>query len=115
MIDDLSSFEHPFAKSLKLGKGIDELAEEIRLDGGVEQPVLLRLKENGRYETIAGHRRKRACLILGMRTIPAVIKDYDDDRAKLIVNHTNLGARAEILPSEKAKVLLAEVIEPIDV
>ena len=102
LIDDLWSFEHPFAKSLKRGKGIDELADQIR-QCGVLQPAILRIHPDGRYETLAGHRRRRGATKAELTKIPSILKDCDDDTAKLIVSFTNLGQRDEILPSEKAK------------
>ena len=102
LIDDLFSFDHPFAKSLKRRKGIEELADQIR-QCGILQPTILRKHSNGRYETLAGHRRRLAASIAGLTEVPAILKDCDDDTAKLIVTYTNLGQRDEILPSEKAK------------
>lgn len=102
LIDELHGFEHPFAKSLKRGKGIEELAEQIR-HCGVLQPTILRKGENGRFETLAGHRRKLAASIAKLTKVPAIIKTCDDDMAKLIVTYTNLGQREEMLLSEKAK------------
>ncbi|MDD4566039.1 MAG: ParB/RepB/Spo0J family partition protein [Eubacteriales bacterium] len=102
LIDDLFSFEHPFAKSLKRRKGIEELADQIR-QCGILQPTILRMHPNGRYEILAGHRRRLAASMAELTTIPAILKDCDDDTAKLIVTYTNLGQRDEILPSEKAK------------
>jgi ParB family chromosome partitioning protein len=102
LIDELYSFEHPFAKSLKRGKGIEELAEQIR-HCGVLQPTILRKRGNGRFETLAGHRRKLAASIAELTKVPAIIKTCDDDMAKLIVTYTNLGQREEMLLSEKAK------------
>ena len=102
LIDDLFSFEHPFAKSLKRRKGIEELADQIR-QCGILQPTILRKCTNGRYEILAGHRRRLAASIAGLTEVPAILKECDDDTAKLIVTYTNLGQRDEILPSEKAK------------
>lgn len=100
LIDYLDSFEHPFEKSVN--KGIDELAEKVKLSGVLE-PILLRSKMGGRYELLAGHRRTKASRMAGKTTIPAIIKECDDNTAKIIVTDTNLGQRDEILPSEKAK------------
>ncbi|MDD2484187.1 MAG: ParB/RepB/Spo0J family partition protein, partial [Eubacteriales bacterium] len=100
LIDTLQSFEHPFEKSSK--RGLLELSEKIRISGVLE-PVILRTKENGRYELLAGHRRTKASIIAGFSEIPAIIKNCDDDVAKIIATDTNLGQREEILPSERAK------------
>ncbi len=102
LIDDLFSFEHPFDKSYMRGDGIDELTEQIRASGVLE-PVILRKTEGGRYECLAGHRRRKAAGRAGLETIPAIIKECTDEEAMIIVTDTNLGQRDRILPSEKAK------------
>ncbi|MBM6765750.1 ParB/RepB/Spo0J family partition protein [Faecalicoccus pleomorphus] len=69
---------------------------------GVIAPALVRPKEDGSYEMIAGHRRKYACLQNGLRTIPCIIRNLSDEEAVMIMVDTNLRQRQTILPSEKA-------------
>ena len=76
-----------------------ELAESIK-SVGVLVPIIVR-KQNGRYEIISGHRRKRACVIAGIDTIPATVMELDDDEAAIMLVDSNLH-REHILPSEKA-------------
>ena len=100
LIDPLTSFLHPFQFSVLVG--IDDLAESIK-NHGVMNPVILRPKlGRKRYETLAGHRRVEGSRKAGMKSVPAIIKECDDDTAKIIVTVTNLQQREEILPSEKA-------------
>lgn len=101
-IDDLYTIDHPFDKSLMSGDGINELAEQIK-SSGVLEPIIVRFENGrGRYECLAGHRRRKAAGLAGLKEIPSIIMDCDDDTAKLIVTDTNLGQRERILPSEKA-------------
>lgn len=100
LIDDLTSFIHPFAKSAQTG--LNELAESIKING-VLQHILLRKIVNGRYELLAGHRRVGASRLAGLEDIPAIIRDVNDQQAMMIVTDTNLDQRDEILPSERAK------------
>ena len=69
---------------------------------GVIAPALVRPKEDGSYEMIAGHRRKYACLQNRLRTIPCIIRNLSDEEAVMIMVDTNLRQRQTILPSEKA-------------
>lgn len=89
---------HPF--KVKDDEKMDELVESIK-SNGVLSPILLRKDENGYYELISGHRRKRACELAGLDKIPAVIKKLSDDEAIVIMVDSNI-QREEILPSEKA-------------
>lgn len=100
LIDGLTTFEHPFEKSIDTG--IEELAESIKASG-LWQPIIVRRKKDGRYEILAGHRRTKASKLAGEKYIKAIIKDCDDDTAKLIVTETNTHQREEIFPSERAK------------
>lgn len=80
---------------------IDWLAESIRVMG-VLQPIVVRNKQDGRYEILAGHRRSTAARQAGLNTIPALVyTNLDDESATYIFHVTNLGQRS-ILPSEKA-------------
>lgn len=68
---------------------------------GVLSPIIIRKKENNRYEIISGHNRCECCKELNVEKIPAIIKDYDDDTAELVMIESNLTQREKILPCEK--------------
>ncbi|MFR5858462.1 MAG: ParB/RepB/Spo0J family partition protein [Clostridia bacterium] len=95
-IDDFP--DHPF--KVKDDEDMMHLVESV-LDHGVLVPAILRAKEDGRYELIAGHRRKRACQLAGLETLRAEIVDLDRDAATIYMVDSNL-QRTTILPSEKA-------------
>ena len=78
---------------------MDELVESIRQQG-ILSPVLVRPLENGRYEMISGHRRLHAASIVGLKKIPAIVRDLNDDEAVIAMVNANL-QREEILPSER--------------
>ena len=80
----------------------EELVESISQNGVID-PIIVREINDSSYEIIAGHNRVRACRLLGMKTIPAIIKDVDDNTAKLIMIDTNLSRRDKLLPSELMK------------
>ena len=96
LIDDFP--DHPF----KVIENDDmmELAESIR-NRGVLTPTVVREKEDGRYEMLSGHRRKRACELAGLETIRCEVVEMDRDSACIFMVDSNL-QRTEILPSEKA-------------
>ncbi|MBR3149673.1 MAG: ParB/RepB/Spo0J family partition protein [Eubacterium sp.] len=98
LIDDFPN--HPF--KVAENEELFELAESIK-EQGVLIPAIVRPKENGRYEMIAGHRRKRASELAGIDTLRCIVSDLDDDAATIIMVDTNLRQRQQILPSEKAK------------
>lgn len=77
------------------------LAEDIR-DNGVLSPILVRQIGEEEYQILAGHNRVNACKLLGMDTVPGIIKVVDDNQAALIMLNTNLNQRDQLLPSEKA-------------
>ena len=95
-IDDFP--DHPF--QVKLDEAMDQLVESICANG-IITPVTLRQKEDGRYEMIAGHRRKKACEIAGFETIKSEIRDLTRDESIILMVESNL-QRSTILPSEKA-------------
>jgi ParB family chromosome partitioning protein len=99
-ICDLQEFSgHPF-KVVK-DAAMYELMESIRLEG-VLVPLLIRLAEqDGKYEIIAGHRRKMAAEWAGLTEVPAIVRNLDDDQAVIVMIDSNL-QRERILPSEKA-------------
>ena len=90
--------EHPF--KVRLDEDMDQLVQSVK-DRGVITPVTLRQKEDGRYELVSGHRRKKACELAGLQSIPAEIKELDRDAAIILMVESNL-QRSTILPSEKA-------------
>ena len=95
-IDDFP--DHPF--QVKLDEDMAQLVESISANG-IITPVTLRKKGDGRYEMIAGHRRKKACEIGGFTTIKAEIKELTQEEATIFMVESNL-QRSTILPSEKA-------------
>ena len=95
-IDDFP--DHPF--KVKLDEDMDQLVQSIR-DRGIITPVTLRQKEDGRYEIVSGHRRKKACELAGMATVKAEVRDLTLDEAMILMVESNL-QRSTILPSEKA-------------
>mgnify|MGYP003294854386 CR=1 FL=1 len=98
-ITEIDNFpEHPFY--VKDDDEMKNLVESIR-DVGVLTPILVREKEDGRYELVSGHRRKHACELLGEETIPANIADMTHEQAIVAMVDANC-QRTELLPSEKA-------------
>ena len=77
------------------------LVESVR-NGGVNQPALVRPREGGGYEIIAGHRRQMASQLAGYRNLPCIVRNMPDDEAILAMTDDNLRQRETILPSEKA-------------
>ncbi len=96
LIDDFP--EHPFR--VRMDEDMRQLVESVR-ERGLITPVLLREKEDGRYEMVSGHRRKKACELAGMGEIRAEIREMTRDEAIVVMVESNL-QRSEILPSEKA-------------
>ena len=78
-----------------------ETVESVK-EYGVLVPIIVRPLEDGLYEIVSGHRRKRACELAGIDEIPVIIRDLDDDEATIIMVDSNL-QRETILPSERAK------------
>ena len=95
-IDDFPN--HPF--KVREDEDMDQLVESVK-SRGVITPITLRQKEDGRYEIVSGHRRKRASEIAGLETIPAEIKELTKDEAIILMVESNF-QRSTILPSEKA-------------
>ncbi len=77
------------------------LAESIK-EYGVMTPAIVRQKEDGRYEMIAGHRRKRGCELAGIQTLRAEVVEMNRDEATIFMVDSNLQQRTKLLPSEKA-------------
>ena len=97
LIDDFP--DHPFL--VKNDESMEQLVHSIEVNG-VLNPVIARKKEDERYELISGHRRKRACQILGIELIPIIVREMSRDEAVIEMVDSNL-QREHILPSEKAK------------
>ena len=95
-IDDFP--DHPFY--VRNDEDMDQLVESIK-ERGIITPVMLRQKDDGRFEMVSGHRRKRACELAGMETIKAEVRNLTRDDAILLMVDSNL-QRTTILPSEKA-------------
>lgn len=96
LIDDFP--DHPF--HVKDDEDMVQLVESIK-SNGVLTPAVLRQKEDGRYELVSGHRRKRACELAGLTTLRSEIKDLTRDEAIVYMVESNF-QRTTILPSEKA-------------
>ena len=96
MIDDFP--DHPF--HVRDDEDMVQFVESIKTNG-VLTPAVLRQKEDGRYELVAGHRRKRACELAGLTTLRSEIKDLTHDEAVVYMVESNF-QRTTILPSEKA-------------
>ena len=89
---------HPF--QVRDDDSMKETVESIKTYG-VLQPAIVRPSEDGNYEILSGHRRKRACELAGRKTIPAIVRELDDDAAIIFMVDSNL-QRENILPSERA-------------
>ena len=99
-ISELHPFpNHPFL--VKDDAKMEETIESIR-NKGVLVPILVRTRAGGGYELISGHRRPYACRKLGIKAIPALIREMDDDEATIVMVDANI-QRETLLPSEKAK------------
>ena len=98
-LEEIDEFpDHPF-KVLD-DEDMMNLAESIR-EQGIITPATLRKKEDGRYEILSGHRRKRACELAGLETLRSEVVEMDRDAAVIFMVDSNL-QRTTILPSEKA-------------
>ena len=99
-LEELHPFpDHPFG--VRDDESMAQTVESIR-EYGVLVPAIVRPREDGGYELIAGHRRKHACELAGRETMPVIVRDIDRNAAIIIMVDSNL-QRESILPSEKAK------------
>lgn len=96
MIDDFP--DHPF--KVRMDDNMIEIASSIK-EHGVLVPAVVRPKENGRFEMVAGHRRKMACSLVAKPSIPCIVRNLTNEEATIIMVDSNL-QREQILPSEKA-------------
>ena len=98
-VEKLKPFpNHPF--QVRDDDSMNETVESIKTYG-VLQPAIVRPSDDGNYEILSGHRRKRACELAGKKTIPAIVRELDDDSAIIFMVDSNL-QRENILPSERA-------------
>ena len=98
-ISEIDEFpDHPF--KVLMDEDMEQLVDSIKRNG-VMTPATVRLKENGRYELISGHRRKKACELAGLDTLKCEVKEFSRDEAIIVMVESNL-QRTTILPSEKA-------------
>ena len=98
-ISEINEFpDHPF--KVLMDEDMEQLVESIKRNG-VMTPATVRLKEDGRYELISGHRRKKACELAGLETLKCEVKELTRDEAIIVMVESNL-QRSVILPSEKA-------------
>ena len=98
-ISEIDEFpDHPF--KVLMDEDMEQLVESIKRNG-VMTPATVRLKEDGRYELISGHSRKKACELAGLETLKCEVKELTRDEAIIVMVESNL-QRSVILPSEKA-------------
>ncbi len=90
--------DHPF--KVRMDEDMDLLVQSVR-EQGIITPITVRKKEDGRYEIVSGHRRKRACELAGLETVRAEVRDLTRDEAIIMMTESNF-QRSVILPSEKA-------------
>lgn len=93
--------DHPF--SVRDDDSMKETVESIK-ESGVLQPAIARPREGGGYELVSGHRRKRACELAGLDTMPVIVREMDRDTAIIFMVDSNI-QRENISPMEKAKAL----------
>ena len=102
-LSELHAFkDHPF--KVREDAEMQSLVESVKT-GGVNQPAIVRPREGGGYEIIAGHRRQKASELAGFRNMPCIVREMTDDEAILAMTDDNLRHRDHILPTEKAKAL----------
>ena len=98
-ISEIDEFpDHPF--KVLMDEDMEQLVDSIKRNS-VMTPATVRLKEDGRYELISGHRRKKACELAGLETLKCEVKELTRDEAVIVMVESNL-QRSVILPSEKA-------------
>ena len=91
--------DHPFG--VRNDTEMQSLVESVKT-GGVNQPALVRPREGGGYEIVAGHRRQMASELAGYKNMPCIVRNMTDDEAILAMTDDNLRHREKILPTEKA-------------
>lgn len=98
-ISELRAFKNHTFKVID-NEEMETLKESIA-ENGIIQPLIVFVNEDNELEIISGHRRKRACELLGQETVPVMIKEMTRDEAIIAMGETNLKSREHILPSEK--------------
>ena len=91
--------DHPF--QVRMDESMQAMADSVKAVG-IQTPAVVRLKEDGRYELVSGHRRKMAGELAGLETMPCLVREMSRDEAIIAMVDSNL-QREVILPSEKAK------------
>ena len=110
-ISNIEDFpDHPF--QVKDDESMDQLVESIRMNGVLNPVIALKIDEN-HYQLISGHRRKRACMLLGIDRIPLIGREMTKEEAVIEMVDSNL-QREHILPSEKAKAYSCKTVLPND-
>ena len=103
-VTDLSAAEisdfpgHPF--KVRMDEEMERLVDSVKVRG-ILSPVLVRPLPDGGYQMVSGHRRKRAAELVGLSTVPCIIRELTDDEAIIVMVDSNL-QREQVLPSEKA-------------
>ena len=96
---EISDFpDHPF--KVRMDEEMEQMVESVK-ERGVLSPVLVRPMPDGSYQMVSGHRRKRAAELVGLPTLPCIVRELTDDEAIIIMVDSNL-QRERVLPSEKA-------------
>ena len=100
LLSDIDAFpDHPF--QVKMDESMQAMADSIRTIG-VQTPAVVRRKDDGRYELVSGHRRRRASELAGLESLPCIVRELTYDEAVITMVDANL-QREVILPSEKAR------------
>ena len=98
-VGEISDFpDHPF--KVRMDEDMENLVESVK-ERGVLSPVLVRPLEDGSYQMVSGHRRKRASELAGLETVPCIVRELTDDEATILMVDSNL-QRERVLPSERA-------------
>ena len=98
-VTEISDFpDHPF--KVRMDEDMENLVESVK-ERGVLSPVLVRPLEDGSYQMVSGHRRKRASELAGLETVPCIVRELTDDEATILMVDSNL-QREKVLPSERA-------------
>ena len=98
-VAEISDFpDHPF--KVRMDEDMENLVESVK-ERGVLSPVLVRPLEDGSYQMVSGHRRKRASELAGLETVPCIVRELTDDEATILMVDSNL-QREKVLPSERA-------------
>ena len=98
-VDHIDDFpNHPF--KVRMDDSMMEMADSVK-QHGILVPAIVRPKENGHYEMVAGHRRKLACTLIAKLQLPCIVRELTDEEATVIMVDSNL-QREQLLPSEKA-------------